>query len=61
MAKKTIPYTVTNSFFYIEDSAEPLEFQAIPPEKVNIQPKSENEPKKDFDFMKQFRDSIKNL
>lgn len=61
MAKKTIPYTVTNSFFYVKDASKPIRFQPIAPEKVNPQPKGRSEPKEDFDFMKTLKDSIKNM
>lgn len=69
MQKKTIPYTCTNSFFYIENSAEPLEFQPMAPEqaeqflkntKGDIE-ESESELKKTKNLMKQFVKSIKNL
>lgn len=63
--KRIIPYTQTNSFFYIEDSAEPLEFDTgeplIDPSKVNPQPQGGNTPEDDCDLMKRLRKSIKNL
>lgn len=33
--KRIIPYTQTNSMFYIKDSAEPLPFLTIAPNKVD--------------------------
>lgn len=68
MQKKTIPWTVENSFFYIKNASKPIRFTPIAPEKVNPQPKGGTTPeyletiyKKHAQFMKKLKESINNL
>lgn len=63
MGKKTIPYTVTNSFFYVKESAEPLPFMTIAPDKVDhdVILNGKSEPVDHSDFLRQLGKSIKNL
>lgn len=63
VSKKNIPYTVTNSFFYVKDSVEPLPFLTIAPNKVNTNTDSseKSQPIDHSDFLRQLGESIRNL
>lgn len=58
MNDKTIPYTVTNSFFYVEESDEPLPFLT-----TNIDSKinPNNTDINHSDFLRQFGKGLKSL
>lgn len=63
MGKKTIPYTVTNSFFYVKDSADPLPFLTIASDNVNatVNPNEKEEPADHSEFLKQLGKNIRSL
>lgn len=52
-------YTEENSFFYVEDSSEPLPFLTIAPNRIDSENSNKSEPIDHSDFLRNLGESIR--